>query len=144
MLISSLQSSKKTFFNGFRWNRKRFFGSLDNLKSNRVSCLTITCQQIRCEKNTSANRGPDSRFVFEANIKTMWPKSSRSLILITLNGVYTKHKSQPGSKSGEYHHAYTKADFWSSNSNITWVKSLTLIWSSIPPPIKDNLRVIFE
>ena len=76
-----------------------------------------------------ANRGPDSRFVLEVNIKVLKPKSKRSLIIITQNHAYTKYEYQPGLKLPEYHHSYTntvrvrtffclntncKADFWNT------------------------------
>ena len=46
----------------------------------------------------SANRGPDSTFVVEANIKSLCHKSSQGSILKSQNRVYTKHEYQPGSK----------------------------------------------
>ena len=55
-----------------------------------------TVQQI------SAKRGTESRFVVEANLKSLYPKSSRGSILKSQNRVYTKHEYQPGSKMVEY------------------------------------------
>ena len=40
---------------------------------------------------TSANRGPDSRFDLVAIFKPLIPKSSNSSIMITINRVHTKH-----------------------------------------------------
>ena len=40
---------------------------------------------------TSANRGPDSRFVLEASFKPLIPKTSQSSIVITLNCVHTNY-----------------------------------------------------
>ena len=58
----------------------------------------------------SANRGANSRFVLESSLKSLWPKSSRSSILKTKNGVQSKHDYQPGSNSLDYHHSYTNTD----------------------------------
>ena len=49
----------------------------------------------------SGNQGPDSTFAIEANIKSMYLKSSWGLILKSQNRVYTKHENQPGSKMVE-------------------------------------------
>ena len=44
------------------------------------------------------NRGPDSTFAVEANIKSLCRKSSQGSILKSQNRVYTKHEYHPGSK----------------------------------------------
>ena len=51
----------------------------------------------------SAKRGTKLRFVVEANLKSLCPKSSRGSILKSQNHVYTKHKYQPSSKMVDYH-----------------------------------------
>ena len=50
------------------------------------------------------NRGPNSRFVIKANIKTLWPKSSPSSILITQTRAHTNHDYKPGSYSPKFAH----------------------------------------
>ena len=59
-----------------------------------------------CMQQILANRGPNSRFIFEANLKTLW----QSLILITQNRVHRKLESQTGSKLPKYHHAFTNTE----------------------------------
>ena len=77
-----------------------------------------------------AKRGTDSRFVVEANLKSLCPKWSRGLILKSQNCVSTKHEYQPSSKMVEY------TDFWRSDLNITRVELSFLIQPSI------RLRII--
>ena len=55
----------------------------------------------------SANRGPDSSIVLEANFKPLVPKSSRSSETKTQNCAYTNHEFQPGWNMPEYQHSYT-------------------------------------
>ena len=49
----------------------------------------------------SVNQGTDSRFVLESCLKSVQPRSSRSSILKTQNGIQSKHK---------YHCSYTNTD----------------------------------
>ena len=49
-------------------------------------------------KQILAKRGPDSRFVLEANIKSLCPTSSRSSTNKIKNCVHMKHQYKPGSK----------------------------------------------
>ena len=58
----------------------------------------------------SAKRGTDSRFILEANLKTLQPKSSRSSILKPENCAKSKHEYKPGSNSLEYHCSHTNTD----------------------------------
>ena len=54
-----------------------------------------------------AKRGPDSRFVLEANLKSLCPRSSRSSIFKTQNRVQAKHEYKASSNSLEYYRSYT-------------------------------------
>ena len=65
----------------------------------------MECGQI------SAKQGTDSRFVLEANLKTLRSRSSRSLILKTQNRVQSKHDYKPSSNLLEYEVRIVKADF---------------------------------
>ena len=58
----------------------------------------------------SAKRGTNSRFVLEANLKSLYPRSSRSSIMKTKNRDQLKHDYKPGSNSLEYHHSYMNTD----------------------------------
>ena len=57
--------------------------------------IVITIHQI------SAKGGTDSRFVVEANPKSLYPKLSWGSILKSQNRVQLKHEYQPGSNSLE-------------------------------------------
>ena len=59
-----------------------------------------------------AERGTDSRFVLKANIKSLYPKSSRNSILKTQNGDQLKHDYKPGSNLLEYHRSYMNTDLY--------------------------------
>ena len=83
----------------------------------------------------SAKQGIDSRFVVEANLKSLCPKSTRGSILKSKNRVNTKHEYQPGSKMVEYEARIVKVDFWRSDLNITRVELSPLIRPSIGPRI---------
>ena len=50
----------------------------------------------------SAKQGTDSRFVVEANLKSLCPKSRWGSILKSQNHVNTNHEYQPGLKMVEY------------------------------------------
>ena len=47
------------------------------------------------EQQISAKRGTDSRFILEANLKSLYPTSSRSSILKPQNRVQSKHDYNP-------------------------------------------------
>ena len=83
----------------------------------------------------SAKRGTDSRFVVEANLKSLCPKSSWGSILKPQNRGY---------KSAKLEARIVKADFWRSDSNITRVELSPLIRPSIRPRIIPDYWVFFE
>ena len=58
----------------------------------------------------SANRGPDLRFVVEANFKLLMPKSNRGLILIFQFRANMNVDFYPGSNLLKYHYAYMNTD----------------------------------
>ena len=57
-----------------------------------------------------AKLGTDSRFVLEANLKSLYPRSSRSSIVKAQNRDQSTHNYKPGAKSLEYHRSYMKTD----------------------------------
>ena len=58
----------------------------------------------------SANRGSDSRFELESNLKTLSPRSSRSSIMNVMNRDQSKHEFKHGSKTIDYFGSYTNID----------------------------------
>ena len=74
-----------------------------------------------------AKRGPDSRFVLEANLKSLCPKSSWSSILKTQNRVETMHEYLVSNRACLYKSAklearIVKPESESFESNITQVE----------------------
>ena len=74
----------------------------------------------------SAKCGTDSKFVLEANLKSLYPSLSRSSILKTQNRNQSKHDYKPGSKSFKY---VTKLP-WNLLSIIVQIRHSTSVWNS--------------
>ena len=82
--------------------------------SNRGACPTMdisknvpgSFQTLGClfkhGEQISAMRGTDSRFVLEANLKSLYPRSSQSSNLKTQNRDQSKHEYKPSSNPLEY------------------------------------------
>ena len=86
-----------------------------------------------------AMRGPKSRFSLKANLTSLCPRWSRSLILKTYIHVQAKHEYKPGSNSLKYYCSYTNTDSYKSQIckfRIKYYSSLVLTpdltWYSIP------------
>ena len=60
---------------------------------------------------TSANWGPDSRFVLEASFKLLMPKSSGSSVMITLNCVHKKNFTHVYMYKNVYNSLFNTKDY---------------------------------
>ena len=78
----------------------------------------------------SANRGSDSRFELESNLKTLSPRSSRSSIMNVMNRDQSKQEFKPGSKSIDYFGSYTNIDSHKDHFTLLYCKSQILLESS--------------
>ena len=87
----------------------------------------------------------DSSFFLEANLKSLYQRSSQSLILKTPNHDQSKHDYKPGSNFFKYHHSYTN-----TNSCYTFftkiqkriMKNLISIRACIYKSAKDEAQIV--
>ena len=106
--------------------------------------------QIKCktlDQQVSANRGPDSTFPVKVNIKSMCPKSSWATKIVFTRSTNTSPVRKWSSlllnhniracinKSAKLEAWIVKANFWRSDSYITWVELSPLIRPNTRPRI---------
>ena len=82
---------------------QKIWGTSDFKSKSQKKNYVLSCSLFQ----TSANQGPNMRFILGAIIKALISKLSQSSIMITLNCVHLNHDFQPNSNLSDYLNFHT-------------------------------------